>query len=161
MICKSLRFDNDGFVVCECFEKNFKFSWKHHIVNMFWDSHEFAPYFWSLLARRNADHSCVLSTSFFHSLLKLFKVSRWLNVDNNMWPYYCMLIDVMWYATFDGICSTSFLFNKYQHWSSSTSIKVMMCIVFGNNKFVTMSFGKGSVYEPTINFFWNIHMNNE
>ncbi len=26
MICKSSKFDNDGFVVCECFEFFFKFS---------------------------------------------------------------------------------------------------------------------------------------
>jgi hypothetical protein len=37
----------------------------------------------------------------------------------------------------------------------------MMCIVFGNNNVVTMSFGKDLMYEPTIKIFWNIQMSNE
>jgi hypothetical protein len=37
----------------------------------------------------------------------------------------------------------------------------MMCIIFGNNNVLTMSFGKDSMYEPAIKFFWNIQMNSE
>jgi hypothetical protein len=53
-----------------------------------------------------------------------------------------MLIDVMCPVTFDGICSILFSFSKYQHQSSSTSIEIMMFMVFGNNNAITMSFGK-------------------
>jgi hypothetical protein len=37
----------------------------------------------------------------------------------------------------------------------------MMCIIFGDNNVVTMSFGKDSMYEPAIKCFWNIQMNSE
>ncbi len=131
-------------------------------MNVLWNSRKFIPYFWvSSFTSRNANHSRVLSTSFCHSLLKLLKMRRWLNVDDNMWPHLCMSTNVMWLATFDGICFASFLFSKYQYFSSSTSIKVMMCTVFGNNNVVTMSFGKDSMYDLVIKNFWNIQMNNE
>jgi len=35
----------------------------------------------------------------------------------------------------------------------------MLCIVFGNNNGVIMSFGKDLMYEPTINNLLNIQMN--
>ncbi len=66
--------------------------------------------------------------------------------------YVCQLM-LCDFATFDGVCSTSFSFNKHQYQSSSTSIEVMMCIIFGDNNVVTMSFGKDSMYEPAIKCF--------
>ncbi len=112
-------------------------------MNVLWNSHKFVPYFWvSSLASQNANNSNVLSTKKIHSLWKLFKVSRWLNVDNSMWPHLCMSITVMWLATFDGICHASFSFKKYQYWSSSTSIKVMMCIFLGITMLLQCHLGK-------------------
>lgn len=37
----------------------------------------------------------------------------------------------------------------------------MLCIAFGSNNGVIMSFGKDLMYEPTINNLLNIQMNNE